>query len=375
MKKHFLFLILLTGLFSCNYPTEFSVPESSQGADRFSRTFIDYIIKGQTDSCFAMIDPEQLNDKATTFVNNIIRNINGAKVLNVKVLECTPSFTKSLTVKSGYGTSAMYRFAYEYQFEKGYVLFTIIISEKDNKMLINSFKKADAISVLSLITKVEMKKLTNKFVHLIPFGVDINKFSPQKSKSTEKIKIGTIRTLSEKYGVEYLIRAFAEVRKKHKNIQLEIVGDGPLRSFLENLTLELGIENNVTFYGYVNQNSSFEQYINILGSLDVFAILSILDSETFGVAAVEASACGIPVLATSVGGLPEVIDAEKTGIIVAPKNVEETAKALDRLISDENLRNEMGRNGRKKVEEHYNWKSNVEQMIHLYKQTIENSKK
>ena len=220
-----------------------------------------------------------------------------------------------------------------------------------------------------------MKKLTNKFVHLIPFGVDINKFSPQKSKSTEKIKIGTIRTLSEKYGVEYLIRAFAEVRKKHKNIQFEIVGDGPLRSFLENLTLELGIENNVTFYGYVNQNSSFEQYINILGSLDVFAILSILDSETFGVAAVEASACGIPVLATSVGGLPEVIDAEKTGIIVAPKNVEETAKALDRLISDENLRNEMGRNGRKIVEEHYNWKSNVEQMIHLYKQTIENSKK
>lgn len=62
------------------------------------------------------------------------------------------------------------------------------------RLLINSFEKADAISVLSEITRVEMKKLTNKFVHLIPFGVDIKKFSPQKSKNNNVIKIGTIRT-------------------------------------------------------------------------------------------------------------------------------------------------------------------------------------
>lgn len=242
------------------------------------------------------------------------------------------------------------------------------------RMLVESFKKADAISVLSEITRVEIKKLTNKVVHLIPFGVDINKFSPQKSRYESIIKIGTIRTLSEKYGVEYLIRAFADVCKKRQNIQLEIVGDGPLRSFLENLAIELGVEKKVVFHGYVNQNSSFGQYIKILGSFDVFAILSILNSETFGVAAVEASACGIPVVATSVGGLPEVIDSEKTGIIVPPKNVRATAAALDRLISDADLRIEMGKNGRKKVEERYNWTTNISQMINLYTQTIEMSK-
>ena len=243
------------------------------------------------------------------------------------------------------------------------------------RLLVNSFKKADAISVLSEITRVEIKKLTNKFVHLIPFGVDINKFYPQQLKSENLITIGTIRTRSEKYGVEYLIRAFAIVCKKHQNIQLEIVGDGELRSFLENLTVELGVENKVVFHGYINQNSSFEQYITILQNFDVFAILSILDSETFGVAAVEASACGIPIVATSVGGLPEVIDSEKTGIIVPPKNVQATAIALDRLISDKNLRIEMGKNGRRKVEKNYNWSVNIEQMINLYSQTIEKSKK
>lgn len=243
------------------------------------------------------------------------------------------------------------------------------------KMLMKSFKKADAISVLSEITRTEIKKMTDKYVHLIPFGVDVDKFCPGQSSTDDVIRIGTIRTLTEKYGVEYLIRAFAEICKKHSNVQLEIVGDGPLRSSLEQLTIELGVKDKVLFHGYINQNSSFEQYIKILQSLDVFAILSILDSETFGVAAVEASACGIPVVATSVGGLPEVIEAEKTGILVSPKNVEETAKALDRLLSNKKLRVEMGKSGRAKVEKNYNWALNIQQMVNLYSQTINNQKK
>ena len=76
------------------------------------------------------------------------------------------------------------------------------------KIIIHAFKNADSLSVLSEITKVEMNKLTDKYVHLIPFGVDINKFAPNKSgKSSDVIKIGTIRTLAEKYGVEYIIES------------------------------------------------------------------------------------------------------------------------------------------------------------------------
>ncbi|MEI6488142.1 MAG: glycosyltransferase [Bacteroidota bacterium] len=242
------------------------------------------------------------------------------------------------------------------------------------KVLINSFKNADAISVLSEITRSEMKKLTPKYVHLIPFGVDVNKFTPKITKNPNLVRIGTIRTLSEKYGVEFLIRAFEKLSKKHENIQLEIVGDGPLRPYLENLVKEFGLENKVIFHGYINQNSSFDQYIKILSSFEIFAILSILDSETFGVAAVEASACGIPVVATSVGGLPEVVKSEITGIIVPPQDVEATFMALDRLVSNISLRHEMGINGRLNVLKKYNWLENTNQMLDLYSQTIKSSK-
>lgn len=235
------------------------------------------------------------------------------------------------------------------------------------KILQNSMKKADALTVLSKVTQQEMKKLTDKKVELIPFGVDLHKFKPAAEKpESEVIRIGTIRTLAEKYGLEYLIRAFALLAPKYKNIHLDIVGDGPQRAFLQELTIDLNVESKVTFHGYVNQNSDFKSYIKLLNSFDIFTILSVLDSETFGVAAVEASACKLPVVASNVGGLPEVIDDEQTGIIVPPRDPAQTAAALERLINDRQLRLTMGENGRRKVETYYNWENNVQQMVDLY---------
>lgn len=240
------------------------------------------------------------------------------------------------------------------------------------KLLVYSFKKADAITVLSKITQTEMKKLSDKKVHLIPFGVDTKAFVPNLNKNNEIIRIGSIRTLSEKYGVRYLIEAFAELCKKHQHIQLDLVGDGPLRQSLEELAVNLGIADRVIFHGYVNQNDDFKHYISLLANFDIFAILSILDSETFGVAAVEASACGIPVVASNVGGLPEVIDDGETGVLVPPKDVHAIIAALDRLIEQEDLRKKLGENGRKKVEQVYNWDHNAQQMIDLYRSLHQN---
>lgn len=231
-----------------------------------------------------------------------------------------------------------------------------------------TFRKADGITVLTEVTRQEIKKLTPKPVDLIPFGVDLKKFKPSENKVEDGVvRFGTIRTLSEKYGVEYLIRGFAEVEKKYKDVFLEIVGDGELRQSLEQLVMQLGIQEKVKFHGFVGQNNDFQKYMSILQNLDVFAILSILDSETFGVAGVEASACGIPVLASRVGGLVEVIADNETGLLVPAKNVEETATAMEKLILNPELRRKLGQNGRKRVEEKYDWDKNTQQMISIYR--------
>lgn len=235
-------------------------------------------------------------------------------------------------------------------------------------LLTNSFKKASAITVLSYFTREAIRSLTTKEVEIIPFGVDTDKFSP-KEKEREILKIGTIRTLSEKYGVEYLIRAFARVAEKYPNMKLEIVGDGPQFDFLNQLTIELKIETKVLFHGFVNQNSEERKYLRILEDFDVFAMLSVMDSETFGVAGVEAMSCGIPVIASNKGGLTEVVG--DTGMIVPAKDVSAIALALEELVLDGQLRKVKGVKAREKVLRLYDWKKNVSAMVSLYKRVLD----
>jgi glycosyltransferase involved in cell wall biosynthesis len=238
------------------------------------------------------------------------------------------------------------------------------------RLLMYSFAKADAMSVLSVITKKEISKYTQKDVQLIPFGVNTEKFDAVDRSNRDIVRIGTVRTLSEKYGIEYLIRAFAQVASIRTNVVLDIVGDGPQREFLVELTKTLGVSDKVTFHGYVNQNNEFERYKKLLDSFDIFSILSIIDSETFGVASVEASACGLPVVATRVGGLPEVVSENHSGLLVPPQNADETAKAFLQLIDDKSLRLQMGANGRTFVLQRYDWPNNVTQMVNLYSSLI-----
>ena len=114
-------------------------------------------------------------------------------------------------------------------------------------------------------------------------------------------------------------------------------------------------------------NSIVPDYLNMI---DVYVALSIIDSESFGVAIVEASACEIPVVVSNVGGLPEVVDDTITGFVVKSKNSQEAAKAIEKLILNKELRLKMGKAGRERVKELYNWEENVNQMINIYKSIV-----
>jgi len=149
MRKHFLFLLLLIGLFGCNVPSELPVPDSAKTADSFSRTFIDKIISGQTESAFADIDPEVFNDKTKEFISNARLHINGATPKKYRVVEA--NWTSGVSIKTSKFTN--YRLGYEYEFEKGNILFTTVIKEKDGKFSVTAFNLEFLPAPLSELTK------------------------------------------------------------------------------------------------------------------------------------------------------------------------------------------------------------------------------
>ena len=248
-------------------------------------------------------------------------------------------------------------------------------SKLKKRIIEKNLKNYTAIASTSYCMAEETKKyLENKSkeIFITPFGVDTEKFKNLNIEKREnEINIGIVKTLTEKYGIEYLIKAIKELEnildiENYKKIRLLIYGKGELKNKLEDLTKELQIEDKVIFKGYISN----EDVPKALNEMDIFVVPSILDSESFGVAAVEAMACEIPVIASSVGGLKEVIVDKETGYLVPKKDHKEIAKYLKKLILDKNLRTSLGKNGRKRVLENYDWNSNVDYMIKIYREIV-----
>lgn len=215
-------------------------------------------------------------------------------------------------------------------------------------------------------------------IAITPFGVDTKHYSslttPLSERDSTDIVIGTVKSLTPKYGIDTLIQAFAYIVKdfsgSHPEIAskltLRIVGDGSQDIELKDLTRELSIADKVKFVGRVNHSEVPSE----LNKLDIYVALSRLDSESFGVAIIEASAAGRPVVVSDAGGLPEVVINNKTGFVVPREQPLAAAKAISKLILDKDLRIKMGNAGKQHVAKTYNWEACVKTMIELYKNTI-----
>lgn len=235
------------------------------------------------------------------------------------------------------------------------------------KIVEYSLKKSDVITATSHMLTSETAKYeyTGKRIHTVPFGVDTHHFTPVSNEPTgEPLSIGIVKALEREYGVEYLIGAFAKVRKMGYNVRLLIVGDGSLWGELKALVTDLKISDSVEFTGSL-ANNIIPQYLR---RMDIFVVPSL--SESFGVSALEASACEIPVIASNVGGLPEVVVDGETGYLVPPRNEAAIAEKIIKLIEEPELRQNLGANGRKFVLENYEWNSCARKMEEIYERIL-----
>jgi glycosyltransferase involved in cell wall biosynthesis len=147
--------------------------------------------------------------------------------------------------------------------------------------------------------------------------------------------------LSWEKGVAVLIEAFRHVIARIPDARLLIAGDGPQRQALERLAEELGIRTHVEFMGHI-PGSEMEQrmeraWVHVVPSRVM---------EPFGIAAAEAMMRGTAVVASDTGGLPEIVDHERTGLLVPPRDVKVLTSALVRILADRSLAEVMGRAGR-----------------------------
>lgn len=209
-----------------------------------------------------------------------------------------------------------------------------------------------------------------KKIYITPFGVDTKKFSKKKvSKNSHEFIIGNIKALLPKYGIDYLILGISDLvsklkteKKEYKNIKVYIYGEGSQRPELEELVKTCHLENIIFFKGKIpNDEVPFA-----LSQMDVFCATSIINSESFGVAVVEAMSCEVPVIATNIDGFSEVMDSDNTGIIIEKKNHYEIARALEYMIDNKDKRLQFGKAGRKRVLKYFNWDDNVNSMIDVY---------
>ena len=186
--------------------------------------------------------------------------------------------------------------------------------------------------------------------------------TPEKVRANWRVPagvplIGTVARLIPQKGIQYLIEAAGLLRRKAIDFRMVVVGDGPFRTELETLAQRTGLSEMLFFAGYLQDVTDF------LAALDLFVLPTL--EEGMSVAILEAMSVGKPVVASGVGGVPELVTAE-TGILVPPADSERLAAALQQLIDAPERRQQMGENGRARVEKGFTLNRMAEAHLELY---------
>jgi glycosyltransferase involved in cell wall biosynthesis len=196
-------------------------------------------------------------------------------------------------------------------------------------------------------------------VEVISMGVDTERFHPAVEPSKLRRQLGGgpivlfVGRLAEKKGVRYLLEAMPAVLAEAPDAMLVIVGDGPLRGELEQQARMLSIADNVRFEG-AKRPDELPAYYH---AADVFAGPSIVaeggDTESFGLVFAEAMACGLPVVASDVGGIGDLVKNGETGLLVSQRDPEALALAICRVLADETLHARLRRGGLAHIQTNY----------------------
>lgn len=210
-------------------------------------------------------------------------------------------------------------------------------------------------------------------IYVVTKGVDTGLFKPRAADESLRFELGIksndavilyVGRLDLIKGVNYLLQAAKTILSQYEYVKFIIVGDGSLRKQYEEFVGPFS--GNIVFTGFR------EDIPALMNIADIFVLPSL--SEGAANAAMEASSSGLPLIATNVGGMPEVVSDGQTGILIKPKDVGGLVKAMERLIDNRALARKMGQRGRERMEERYNWEIICDKFEKMYRDIIDSSR-
>lgn len=212
-------------------------------------------------------------------------------------------------------------------------------------------ERAAFVSCISWFARSQAQLLSTsdagEKLHIIHCGVDPARYVDRSLEAVEAadetFRLAFVARLDHVKGVGELLEAVAALAEEMPGLRLDLAGDGPGRADYEKLTARLGIADRVTFHGYINQSGVAE----LLAAADAYVLPSYAEGVPVGL--MEAQASGLPVIATQVGGVSELVIDDVTGFVCRPGDRAQLADRISRLASDRELRRSMGAAGRARV--------------------------
>ncbi len=233
------------------------------------------------------------------------------------------------------------------------------VLNSSSKIIVSTKDYIDLVSKKYAISK-------NK-IYKVPCGIDLKKFKSLSGKSHDPIRLLFVGRLSIQKNVPLLIRSYKKITEKNlRNIELHIVGDGEEKSKIINLIKAEKLENNVILHGALRGKRLYKIYSNS----DIFILTS--RYESFGRVLIEAMASGLPIVASNILAVRNVVENNKTGLLVKP-TPEDFAKAIEKLLNNSQLREKLIKNGLEEAKK-YSWDKIVEKFEDVYREVLGENK-
>ncbi|MDF2837293.1 MAG: glycosyl transferase group 1 [Paenibacillus sp.] len=219
--------------------------------------------------------------------------------------------------------------------------------------------KADLLTTVSESFRAYIAPFVSRSedIKVIPNGFDEKRFKPIAHENAVTQLITVCRLVPAK-GLDVLLRACAELKRRGCPFVLHIIGDGPMRKELETLAQELDLYDDIIFYGYMLHPEEFMPFF------DVFVLPS--RAEAFGSVFAEAALCWLALVGTNVGGIAEQIDDGVNGLLVEPEDHMALAEALEKVVSDPVYRHNLARAGWNKAKKAYSLQRVIAQLKKVY---------